>query len=295
MSKLIGPLLILLCTVIWGSAFIAQKLGASYYGPFTINFSRNLIAGVFLVCVLAVTKRLRGRWTRQEVVGGALGGVCLFFAMLAQQCGIEYTTAGISAFLTANYVIFVPFFAWIVGRKRPSLFLVLCAVLAVWGSFLISVSTREGLCVVGRGELLTILCAMLFAVQILIVGIFAPACDVLRFSAVQMIVAGLVAFPFVFLPSEVAHLNWDSCLRGVLSLFYLGIFSSGIAYTLQNFGQARTSPPLAALVMSLESVFGAFFGWFILGDILTPRQLLGCGLVFLSVVASQALPFYEKK
>ena len=123
----------------------------------------------------------------------------------------------------------------------------------------------------------------------MVVDHFAPGSDMLRFSMVQMFVAGLVALPFVFLPSELARASWQGFVKGVPALVYLGVFSSGIAYTLQNLGQARTPPALAAILMSMESVFGAFFGWLLLGDVLSLRQIVGCLLVLSAVILSQLL------
>ena len=302
MSKLAGPILILLCTVIWGSAFIAQKLGADHFGPFAINCYRNLLAGFFLWGALGLrrrfARRIRGElgdsrlespWRRSEVVGGAASGVVLFAAMLAQQLGIERTSPGVSAFLTANYVLFVPIFGIFLGR-RAGLPVWGGVVLALIGTFLICFAAkdlRRETLDLGTGEAWTLLCALLFAVQILVVDRFAPGSDMLRFSMVQMFVAGAVAFPFVFLPSELGRTSVAAFVKGIPALVYLGIFSSGIAYTLQNLGQARTPPALAAILMSMESVFGAFFGWLILGDVLSPRQLLGCALVLSAVILSQ--------
>ena len=302
MSKLVGPILILLCTVIWGSAFIAQKLGADHFGPFSINCYRNLLAGFFLWGALGLRRRFLRRvrselgewrpdspWKRSEVVGGAASGVVLFAAMLAQQLGIERTSPGVSAFLTANYVLFVPIFGIFLGR-RAGLPVWGGVVLALIGTFFICFAakdlSRETLDL-GTGEAWTLLCAVLFAVQILVVDRFAPGSDMLRFSMVQMFVAGAVAFPFVFLPSELGRTSVAAFVKGIPALVYLGIFSSGIAYTLQNLGQARTPPALAAILMSMESVFGAFFGWLILGDVLTARQLSGCTLVLGAVILSQ--------
>ena len=302
MSKLVGPILILLCTVVWGSAFIAQKLGADHFGPFSINCYRNLLAGFFLWGALGLRRRFLRRvrselgegcsaspWKRSEVVGGAASGVVLFAAMLAQQLGIERTSPGVSAFLTANYVLFVPIFGIFLGR-RAGLPVWGGVALALIGTFLICFAakdlSREALDL-GTGEAWTLLCAVLFAVQILVVDRFAPGSDMLRFSMVQMFVAGAVAFPFVFLPSELGRTSVAAFVRGIPALVYLGIFSSGIAYTLQNLGQARTPPALAAILMSMESVFGAFFGWLILGDMLTARQLSGCALVLGAVILSQ--------
>ena len=302
MSRLVGPILILLCTVIWGSAFIAQKLGADHFGPFSINCYRNLLAGFFLWGALGLrrrfARRVRGElgdsclespWKRSEVVGGAASGVVLFAAMLAQQLGIERTSPGVSAFLTANYVFFVPVFGVLLGR-RAGLSVWGGVVLALIGTFFICFAAkdlRRETLDLGTGEAWTLLCAVLFAVQILVVDRFAPGSDMLRFSMVQMFVAGAVAFPFVFLPSELGRTSVAAFVRGIPALVYLGIFSSGIAYTLQNLGQARTPPALAAILMSMESVFGAFFGWLILGDVLSPRQFLGCALVLVAVILSQ--------
>ena len=307
MSSFAGPLLILLCTVVWGSAFVAQKLGADHFGPFAISCYRNLLAGFFLWGALGLRRQFARRvrsefggsllespWKRTEILGGAASGVVLFVAMLAQQLGIERTTPGISAFLTANYVLIVPVLAWIVGKGRPGVGVVTGVGLALVGTYFISISTSTPAAAtaplsIGAGELWTLGCAVLFAVQIMVVDHFAPGSDMLRFSMVQMFVAGLVALPFVFLPSELARASWQGFVKGVPALVYLGVFSSGIAYTLQNLGQARTPPALAAILMSMESVFGAFFGWLLLGDVLSLRQIVGCLLVLSAVILSQLL------
>ena len=307
MSSFAGPLLILLCTVVWGSAFVAQKLGADHFGPFAISCYRNLLAGFFLWGALGLRRQFARRvrsefggsllespWKRTEILGGAASGVVLFVAMLAQQLGIERTTPGVSAFLTANYVLIVPVLAWIVGKGRPGVGVVTGVGLALVGTYFISISTSTPAAAtaplsIGAGELWTLGCAVLFAVQIMVVDHFAPGSDMLRFSMVQMFVAGLVALPFVFLPSELARASWQGFEKGVPALVYLGVFSSGIAYTLQNLGQARTPPALAAILMSMESVFGAFFGWLLLGDVLSLRQIVGCLLVLSAVILSQLL------
>ena len=307
MSSFAGPLLILLCTVVWGSAFVAQKLGADHFGPFAISCYRNLLAGFFLWGALGLRRQFARRvrsefggsllespWKRTEILGGAASGVILFVAMLAQQLGIERTTPGVSAFLTANYVLIVPVLAWIVGKGRPGVGVVTGVGLALVGTYFISISTSTPAAAtaplsIGAGELWTLGCAVLFAVQIMVVDHFAPGSDMLRFSMVQMFVAGLVALPFVFLPSELARASWQGFVKGVPALVYLGVFSSGIAYTLQNLGQARTPPALAAILMSMESVFGAFFGWLLLGDVLSLRQIVGCLLVLSAVILSQLL------
>ena len=305
---------LLLCTLIWGASFIAQKLGADHFGPFSINCYRNLLAGPFLLlCLVVRNRRLRqldrmippgpGEGgsnnraieqsehsnNRAALLGGALSGLCVFAAEVAQQVGIEHTSPGVSAFLTANYVLLVPVFGVVLGR-RAGWGVWSGVLLAIAGSFLIcfpDVSRSASDLRLGVGEVWTLLCAALFAVQILVVDRFAPGSDMLRFSLVQMSVAGLVALPFVFLPSEVARASWPGFVKGIPALIWLGVISSGIAYTLQNLGQAKVPAAYASIIMSLEGVFAAIFGWLILGDILTVQQLSGCALVFAAVILSQ--------
>ena len=309
---------LLLCTLIWGASFIAQKLGADHFGPFAINCYRNLLAGVvLLLCLKVRDRRLRALRAegllppeqtsnrsieqseqsnnKRELLGGALSGLCVFAAEVAQQVGIESTVPGVSAFLTANYVLLVPVFGIFLGR-RAGWGVWSGVALALVGTYLICFPTSEiphsSFLIphsLGAGESWTLLCAALFAVQILVVDRFAPGSDMLRFSLVQMSVAGLVALPFVFLPGEVARASWTGFVKGIPALIWLGVFSSGIAYTLQNLGQKKVPAALASIVMSLEGVFAAIFGWLILGDVLTVRQLLGCGLVFSAVILSQLI------
>ena len=290
---MLGPVLILLCTVIWGAAFLAQKMGADHFGPFTLNCYRNLLGGALLAAVILVRRgRMALRPTRRELAGGAVSGVVLFAAMMAQQLGIERTTPGISAFLTANYVLLVPLFAWGIGRGCPRIGVWLGVVLALAGTFFICLADAgeavSGLAI-GPGEAWTLVCAALFAVQILVVDHFIVRVDVVRFSMVQLLAASAVAFPFVFLPGELVRTGWGHFVQGLPALLFVGVLSSGIAYTLQNLGQARTPPALASIIMSMESVFGAVFGWLVLGDLMTSRQLVGCALVLLAVIVSQLL------
>ncbi len=286
-----GPLLIILCTLIWGTAFLFQKTGVEHYGPFALTCYRNILAGFFLMGTVFVRDRFMRvpRDARREYVGGAMSGVVLFAAMSTQQLGIEHTTPGISAFLTANYILLVPIFSWIIGRGRAGWTVWTGVALAIAGTYLISVFGASGFGI-GKGELWTLLCAVLFATQIMVVDTFAPHCDVIRFSMVQTFVAGICAAPFMLLPSEASRLTWEHFTAGWFSLFYVGVMSSGIAYTMQNLGQARCNASVAAILMSFESVVGAVSGWLALGDAFSPAQIAGCALVFSAVLLSQFSP-----
>ena len=284
-----GALLILICTVIWGTAFLAQKTGAEYFGPFTLTCYRNALAGVFLAVVILLRNAVRERrfairLGRTETLGGAASGAVLFAAMVTQQLGIEWTTPGISAFLTANYILFVPFLAWAIGGGRPPRVVWLAVAMALAGTYLIC--DIRGLSP-GRGESWTLLCAALFAVQIMVVDRCASKADVPVFSMVQLFTAAVCAAPFLFCASETARLTAANLRAGWFQLFYVGVVSSGIAYTLQNLGQARTPATVASVVMSFESVVGAIAGYFVLGDRLSTAQIAGCLLVFSGIIVSQ--------
>lgn len=297
-----GPLLLLLTTFIWGTAFLAQKLGADALGPFAMTVLRNLLGGAFLLGWIVV-RRVRsaaehrpGVPVRRSVWAGICCGVPLFLAMLTQQIGIEQTTPGVCAFLTANYVLMVPVGAAILTRRLPSLVIWVGVTLSLVGTYFLSINGET--LSIGRGEAWTLLCAALFSVQMLCVDHYAKSSDVLAMSATQLFTCSVIGFPFLFLDTEWPRLlTFLSSLvphpLSLLPVFYCGVFSSGIAYTLQNFGQARTAPALAAILLSMESVFGALSGYVVLGDTLSARQLVGCSLVFTAAVLTSVLSAFR--
>jgi len=287
---------LLVCTLIWGMSFVAQKLGADHFGPFSINCYRNLLAGAFLASSFAARgmfkRKVVGEWSKKSAFGAVLSGFCVVAAEITQQLGVERTTPGVCAFLTANYVLIVPILAMFLG-KRTHFGVWGGVILALLGTFLICF-TSSGFEIaqlanleLGVGEAWTLLCAVLFAIQIIVVDHFAPNCDMLRFSMVQMSAAGLIALPFVFLPSELARASWDGFVKGLPALGFLGILSSGIAYTLQNLGQAKVPAALACIIMSLEGVFALLSGWLVLGETMSIGQLCGCALILAAVIFSQ--------
>lgn len=295
-----GPLLLVLTTLIWGTAFLAQKSGAEVIGPFGLTAYRNVLGGLFLlVCIgiRTIWRQQRGRGAATEfpafrsVLAGVACGVPLFAAMMAQQVGIQYTTPGVSAFLTTNYVLFVPVLVALISRRSPTRKIWLCVALAVAGTYFICLggeSEKSGWFSIGKGEAWTILCALLFAVQMLTVDRFAARSDLLVMSAAQLFTAALLSFPFLALGTEQTYLH--GLLPAAVAwgpIVYCGVLSSGIAYTLQNFGQARTPATLTAVLMSLEAVFGALAGFLVRGDHLTLAQFGGCALVLSAVIASQ--------
>ena len=288
---MLGSLLLLVTALIWGFAFLAQKLGMDHVGPFVFTVARNALAVPFLLGVLAARNRLNGTrrpvhtcFGRMEWIGGFWCGFALFVASMFQQIGIQHTTPGVCAFLTANYVLAVPLLGLFAGRV-PHWFVWPGVALALAGSYLICMTGPGPM---GQGELLTIVCAFCFGGQILVVDRYAAKADVLALSCVQFLTCVVLGLPFLLLSSERALLSPANLLAAAGAIAFCGILSSGVAYTLQNIAQSRVPPALAAILMALESVFGALAGRVFLHEALTPRQLAGCGLVLAAVVFTQA-------
>ena len=287
MQSLVPSLLLLLTAVIWGAAFVAQRLGMDHVGPWTFGVARNLLGFLALLPVIAWRRRcgLPTGSPRALLAGSLACGAALFAASMAQQVGLQWTSAGLSGFLTANYVLLVPVFGCFIGRP-PLRTTWVGVALALTGLFLISVGPDAALAI-GKGEALTLLCAALFAVQILCVDRFAPRIDPVALAAGEFLVSFVAGLPFLLLPSESARLS-AAALRGALpAVAFAGFLSSGVAYTLQIVAQKRSRPAIASLLMSLEAVFAALFGWLFLQQALTPRQIAGCALVFAAVVFVQ--------
>jgi len=294
---MLGSMILLIAALIWGSAFLAQKLGMDHVGPFSFTVARNALAVPFLLCVIAARNRLDGSrrqlracFGRTEWTGGFWCGFTLFVASMFQQIGIQYTTPGICAFLTANYVLAVPILGLFAGRV-PRWFVWPGVALALAGTYLICMT---GPVPMGKGEILTIVCAFCFGGQIMVVDRFVAKADILALSCVQFLTGVVLGLPFLLLPAERALLTPANIWAAAGAIAFCGIFSSGIAFTLQNVAQGLVRPALAAIIMSLESVFGAIAGWLFLGDVLTSRQLVGCGLVLAAVVFTEVCDAVRK-
>ena len=281
----------LITAMIWGTAFVAQSVGAEYMGPFTFNAARAVIAFFFLLGLCGV----RAVWRRRKGEGGAagsrrdliLGGLCcgtaLSVASFFQQKGLETTTPGKAGFITALYIVLVPLAGLALGKRVPRA-LWLGVALAVGGLYCLCVT--EELRVTG-GDLYVLVCAFCFTVQILVVDHFTNKVDGVALSCAQFLVmtvlsaAGALAEtlpPLELLP------------RYLGPVLYVGVFSSGVAYTLQILAQKDSNPAVVSLLMSMESLFAAIAGALILGNRMTGREYLGCALMLAAVVLAQ-LPY----
>ena len=283
-----NSLLLLLTATIWGSAFVAQSVGMEHVGPFTFTFARSIIGGVVLLpCILLLGKWKRGFATKTEWIGGICCGIALCVASNFQQVGIQFTTVGKAGFITALYVVLVPIFG---------LFLKKCVPALVWGCVALSVAGLYLLCMpagaftLALGDLLVLICAVLFSVHILVIDYFSPKGDGVVISCIQFFTCGILSgIPMLFFENP----SLGNMMDAKWSILYAGVLSSGVAYTLQVVAQKNVNPTIASLIMCLESVVAVLAGWIVLGQDMSSREILGCVLMFVAIVLAQ-LPVPEK-
>ena len=288
-TQLKNSLLLLLCSFIWGTAFVAQSAGAGL-GAYSFLAGRSWLAVLVLtptVCAFDAIRRRQGKpRTPQQrktlLVAGLVCGTLLFAASAAQQTGITLDPSTAKAgFLTAMYVVLVPVFGLALGRKGSARLWV-SMVIAVLGLYLLCM--KNGFGSMGASDWILLSCAVLFAFQIMAVDHFSPQLDGVRLS--------LVEFTVVSVESTLAALLFENPTVADFAanagpILYCGVLSSGVAYTLQILGQRDLNPAVASLIMFLESVFGALGVWLLLNQDLSMRELAGCGLIFGAVVLAQ--------
>ena len=290
-NKLSGTLSLLLATVIWGSAFIAQSVGMDHIGPMTFQASRCGLGALFLVPVIFLfekdKKQYLNNWANPKLrKTGFFCGSALFVAAGLQQVGLVYTTAGKAGFITAMYIVLVPILGLFLKRKPPLSAWISVAV-AVMGLYLLSC---VGATVINIGDILMVGGALGFAVQITLVDEMAAELDGLRLNCIQAFVCSMwSALVMVFTEEPTI----SGIAAAALPIGYAGIFSMGIAYSLQIIGQKHLEPTPASLIMSLESVFAALCGWLLLNEQMSTAEFCGCVLVFVAVIISQ-LPDKKK-
>jgi drug/metabolite transporter (DMT)-like permease len=278
-ERLRADLLLLLVALVWGSAFVAQRLGMEQVGPFAFNATRFAVGALALIPILG-WQRLRAM-PRSELRRGALLGLLLFAAASLQQIGLMWTTAGKAGFITGLYVVIVPILLAVTWRHRVGWGIWLAAGLATVGLFLLSSQADLNL---APGDGWVLGGAVIWALHVIAVGEIAPGRDPLRLALVQSLVCSLLSLPWVLLLEPG---TWPGLLLAAPAVLYAGIFSIGLGYTGQVVAQRHTRPAHAAIILSLESVFAALFGWLILGETLAPTQLIGSALMLAGMLLAQ--------
>ena len=289
-KSLRGSLLLLLGSVIWGAAFVAQRVGMDHLGPFSFNGIRMLLAGIVLIPVAAFIDRKKEPGVRPDPKdqrkAGLLCGVLLFVASSLQQMGLVTTSAGKAGFITALYVVLVPMAAWLLFRKNPGRVIWLGVVLAVFALWLLCMPAGGGFALQG-GDLLVLGCAVAFTGQILCVDYYAPKVSGVKLARDEFLVTGALSLLIAVFAERI---TWTGIREALIPILYAGLMSGAVAYTLQIIGQRDTDPTVASLIMCLESVFATLSGALILGEKMTVRETVGCVLMFVAVVLAQLSP-----
>ena len=282
LGSLKSDLILIITATIWGLAFVAQRLGMEYVGPFTFNGLRFALGSLSLLPVIFLTRKSTS-WENNTglIRSGTIAGIVLFFAISLQQVGLVYTTAGKAGFITGLYVVFVPIFAFLFKQGRTSNATWFGAILACIGMYLLSVTKNMD---INRGDVLVLLSGICFAFHLIIIGKMTNRFSTTWLSLFQCVVCSVLSLIIAgifetFIISDI--------LSVTIPLIYGGVFSVGIAYSLQIYGQKNSLASHAAIILSLEAVVAAFGGWIILNEVLSGRGIFGCTLMFAGMLISQ--------
>ena len=302
--KLRNTFFLFLTAMIWGAAFVAQSVSMDYIGPFTFICLRSVIGGLFLIPVIIVLDGIRKKsqnesadvvnsenilhieteekqrlsWKNKQLIeGGIVCGIFLFFANCFQQTGIQYTTVGKAGFITTFYIIIVPLIG-LFFKKYCGILTWIGVVIALAGLYFLCITQKL---TIQRGDALILCCSVLYAGQILAIDHYNPFVDGVKMSCIQFLTGGILGAVFMLL---FENPSIAMILSAAGPILYTGIMSTGVGYTLQIVGQKGLNPTVAALILSLESVFSALSGYVFLHQVLTTRELIGCALMFIAIV-----------
>lgn len=281
--KLRAELMLLLTALIWGVTFVAQKSAMDSLGPHMFNGARCLIGALslFIISFFVKEKTEKKRKRKPLVEGGLLAGSFLFLGATLQQMGIVTSSAGHAGFVSSLYIIIVPLLYMLTGKKVAK-YVWLGVLLAIFGLYFLCVS--DGFAI-GKGDLLILYSAVFFALHIVCIAKYAKKTDAIKLSCLQFLFAGIFATTLGLIFEDFTLSGLSSCK---LELFCAGVLSCAIGFTLQIGAQKHIKPYIASLILSLESVFAAVSGYFILNEILTPKELFGCVLMFIAVFIAQS-------
>lgn len=288
-------LLLLLTAVIWGFAFVAQRAGMEYIGPFTFNTARFTLGSLSLIPLLLITQKKK--FVKEKkipikkklfLVGGFSAGLMLFLGSSFQQSGLVYTNAGKGGFITGFYIILVPILGLFI-KQKTAIYTWLGALVAIIGLYFLSVNEKLE---INIGDVLVFIGAFFWAIQILVIGYYSTKTDPFQLAFSQFVVCAILSFAAAILFENIILKN---ILLAYLPILYAGIFSVGIAFTIQVIAQREAHPANAAIIMSLEAVFAVIGGYLILDESIPTRGLLGCLLMLIGMILSQIYLFKRKK
>ncbi|HOE56543.1 MAG TPA: DMT family transporter [Bacillota bacterium] len=286
--------LLMITAAIWGFAFVAQRVGAQYVGAFTFSGVRFALGSISLIPLLIYSKRKRAAIPTGEIpmesalIPGIIAGFILFFGASLQQIGLIYTTAGKAAFITGLYIVLVPLFG-IFLKHSIQLNTWFGVVLAVVGLYFLSVNEDFS---IAKGDLFELAGAFFWASHILVIDQFVKKVDPYKFSFIQFATCSVLSLAAAVFFEDI---SMDGLSKAIIPILYGGIFSAGVAYTLQAVGQRHAKPSHAAIILSMESVFAALGGALLLNENLGLRGYLGCALMFAGMILTQVNFFGNQK
>jgi drug/metabolite transporter (DMT)-like permease len=283
-------MLLLLTAAIWGFAFVAQRVGSQYVGAFTFNGIRFALGSISLIpLIIYFDKRKKSDNrnesnievnTKKSILSGVLVGIALYAAATLQQVGLIYTTAGKASFITGLYMVFVPIIGIFLKHKiRKNSWI--GVIIAVVGLYLLSVNENFS---IGYGDLLEVIGAIFWAIHILTIDYFSKKMDVLKLSFIQFVTCSFLSLISALIFEQI---TMNGLSQALVPILYGGLLSVGVAYTLQVVAQKNAKPSHAAIILSMESVFGAIGGAVLLGESMSSRGYIGCILILGGILVSQ--------
>lgn len=298
-NKIAGPLILVSAAMIWGLSFVAQKSGMEYVEGFTFTAIRLVLAALTLLPIVLINKKKnpvvlpeaeKKAKSKHTLIGIVCVGLCLFVGLNLQQYAFNYLEAGKVGFITALYMLLVPILGLFL-KKRPPFTVWIGVVMGVFALYLICMGGSKGGLSLGKGEILTILCAIAFALHILVIDHFSDI-DSIELSCGQFFVAAVLSLILMFAFEKP---SLEGIKGAAITIIYAGVFSSAIAFTFQIIGQKKTEPALASMLLCLESVFSVLFS-FILPphERLAVPEYIGCGIMFIAILIAQIQPKKSK-
>jgi drug/metabolite transporter (DMT)-like permease len=281
--RLKADVTLLIVSVIWGSAFVAQRVAGQMGSVYLFNGARYLLAALVVLPLALRVKRIENppsKISRDQYKWMVIAGFLLFVGSAFQQAGMLYTTAGNAGFITSLYVVLIPVALFIIWREKMHWMSIAAVALAGLGAFLLSTGGRFEL---KDGDMLELTGALFWTFHVIILGKFASKFEALTFSVGQLFVCAILNLGIGFFAEPMMTFNWPL----MFAIAYTAFFSLGLCYTLQVWAQRHTPPEDAALILSLESVFAVISGWLILNEKLVSIQIIGCVLIFVAVALSQ--------
>ncbi len=297
MFQLRQSFLLFLTATIWGSGFVAQSIGMDHVTPFTYTFFRTFIGAIVLLPVIYwLHQRKRSEQKQSErpaphyqrkdlIIGSICCGICLVGGESFQQFGLVTTDAGKAGFITSLYIVFVPIFGLFLGKKLNR-FIILGVMLSLFGFYLLCIKQSF---TIEQGDVLILICAVVFCFHILTIDHFVAKCDGVLLSCGQFFAASAIALVLMLI-FDYDVFSWADVRAAALALLWSGVMSNGVAYTLQVIGQRGMNPTIATLILSLESVMAVVFGTLLLHESLTLREGIGCILILTAVIIAQLNP-----